>query len=137
MRPLLFVYGSLRPDLPGSRLDLLQSCQTLGPAQIRGRLYMARGYPALLDALQDRVQGQLLALRDHRAWGPLDAWEGCAEGLYRRLRRTVYPHKGRPVQAWVYLYGRSLRGCARIDSGDYGEWLRSRGETESANACRA
>ena len=126
MRPLLFVYGSLRPDLPGARLDLLKGCKALGPAEIRGRLFLARGYPALVDDPQARIQGQLLALSDHPAWGALDAWEGCAEGLYRRQRRTTYPQKGCPVQAWVYLYGRSLRGCARIDSSDYGQWMRSR-----------
>lgn len=124
----LFVYGKLRrsPCHPMHKLLVLHA-EFLGPAQTRGRIYDAGGYPGAVPSSheKDRIRGELYRLLRPRLVLPrLDAYECCgpdapAPFLYRRERLEVILADGRTVQAWAYLYNRPVEHLPRIHSGDF------------------
>jgi gamma-glutamylcyclotransferase (GGCT)/AIG2-like uncharacterized protein YtfP len=112
----LFAYGTLRE--PGRLAALLGPgvrWHALGPATIDGQLYDAGRYPALRRDPGPRaaIAGELIEFDDPAVFGRLDAYEGVGDGLYRRCAAVV-THRGHPVTAWVYVYGRSVAGLRRI-----------------------
>jgi len=121
----LFVYGTLRAASGGAMHRLLARHATFaGEASFAGQLYDAGAYPAVVSSAHpgDLVRGELYAIDAAGAdvlLRRLDEYEGCAEGLFRRERATVTAADGRPVRAWVYLYGRPTGRLRRIPSGDY------------------
>ncbi len=129
----VFVYGTLRRNCrSGAWHRLLGGARFLGAARVRGALYSAGPYPALVAAGPARpsrqwVEGELYRLASRRQWQRLDAYEGMGPRHrrpweYRRARVYVYPRgPGEPLEAWAYLYNRSTARLARIASGD---WLR-------------
>ena len=129
----LFVYGTLMASFGGTMHDLVARYATLlGGAAFAGRLYDAGMYPAAVpaaDSPRDRVRGELYRL-DSRTSADLlrqlDDYEGCAEGLFRRVRAVVTGDDRRPVEAWVYVYARSTAPLRRVESGD---WAAHRGTT--------
>ena len=139
---LLFVYGSLMPQLTSSfgkteRRRLAQSAMDLGHATTAGELLDLGQYPGLIcpakrgqdtqraqSNIQPRVAGRLLKLRRPAiTLGWLDRYEGITPGLaqcdYERVLRPVLcpTVAGEPLTAWVYAYTGSTIGSRRIRSG--------------------
>jgi len=107
----LFVYGTLKRGCKSNHL--LCRHAFLGEARtVPGyRLHRLDGYPGLVphpDALEG-VRGEVWLIDDHGI-RELDAFEGVAEGLYRRESVGLQPpHADTPVQA--YVYARPVEGC--------------------------
>jgi gamma-glutamylcyclotransferase (GGCT)/AIG2-like uncharacterized protein YtfP len=113
---LLFAYGTLQnPARRAAVIGRATPCRVVAEASIRGVLYDAGEYPVLRPsaAAEDRVPGVLLEL-DDGALECLDDYEGVASGLYRRERCPVELASGGAVDAWVYVYARSVTGLRRI-----------------------
>lgn len=122
IKPLLFVYGSLRR---GQRAHprLRPAALCLGRAWIVGRLYDCGRYAAALPSRQPaaRIQGELYRLTQPAALQALDCYEGCdplapRRGEYRREQVAVRLG-GRRLPAWVYWHNGPLQGAPRIRSG--------------------
>ena len=120
----MFVYGTLRRDVPGvARRLLMDSADYLDAGAFYGRLYDLGAYPALTPSTDpaDRVCGDVFALRTPRRTLPrLDRYEG--QGYRRRVGIVETQRHGR-VRAWVYLYLGSLEGQSPIAEGDYVAYL--------------
>jgi gamma-glutamylcyclotransferase (GGCT)/AIG2-like uncharacterized protein YtfP len=121
----LFVYGTLRRGDVAE--DVLHGCDWLGEATVAGVLYDIDGrFPALLlygDAL---VHGELW--RCPAALLPeLDAYEGAADGLFRRVGVEVTAGD-EAVACWTYAAGpalsRRLVSERRVASGRWGTGIR-------------
>ncbi len=129
----LFVYGTLRRMSGHDAHRLVATDAVLvGEGSLRGLLYAADGYPALVasDDAADLVRGEVYRLGGSgqcataSVLARLDEYEGCdplhpARGLFRRVRAEVALDDGRRVSAWVYLYNRDTTALRRIASGDY------------------
>lgn len=127
----LFVYGTLMTAAASSPLGQSQRAQlqavsrSIGPATISGLLYDLGSYPALVadDAAGGRVHGEVLLLASPDAtlaW--LDIYEGIdadrpEANEYARIRRQVKLADGSLIEAWVYVYCRSIVGLPLIKSG--------------------
>lgn len=119
----LFVYGTLRSNAAAA--DLLADCESIGEGTVAGILYDIDGrFPALLRYGTDRVRGEIwrcpaeLLLR-------LDAYEGTAEGLFRRVADDVETPDGARVACWLYAAGPALSYQLTPDRRvDGGEWQR-------------
>lgn len=98
--PWLFAYGTLGPRALGAGLDW-------SPDAVRGRLYDLGAYPVLVvpdDPDSGWVQGHVRGTSPGELEGPLDAYEGVADGLFRRIQTTT--RSGR--RAWVYVGARGV-----------------------------
>lgn len=123
----LFVYGSLRRGAPNNRAELLGAdAEFLGTGRVRGRLLDLGAYPGLVPAVtrEERVRGELYALRGRHALAALDAYEDYdprrpESSLFLRRETRVELDSGATMTAWAYWYaGPPARG-RRIISGDY------------------
>ena len=107
MTTLFFAYGTLAPEDSGSaRADGWTA------DRVRGRLFDLGPYPGLVDVddpTADWVEGYTRPILPEALAGPLDDYEGVAEGLYRRVAVTT--HAGQ--RAWVYVYARPIPASAR------------------------
>jgi gamma-glutamylcyclotransferase (GGCT)/AIG2-like uncharacterized protein YtfP len=119
MLSLLFVYGTLRPDIPDSKFSLIDGIATdVGRGRVWGRLVDLGAYPGLVlnaDGRVDRATGHwvLGEVFELSAVEPtllrLDRYEGCrlsdpmAVGFHRVEARVVLDG-GQVVPAWVYAY---------------------------------
>lgn len=97
----LFTYGTLmagdeRPS------PVLTGCDRVGTATVRGTLYDAGAYPALLLDGDDRVDGEIWRCPAH-VLPRLDQYEAVAEGLFRRVGLRVGD-----VACWTYVAGPRL-----------------------------
>lgn len=127
----LFVYGSLRSESnhPMSLL-LTKLAKHHGDASFNGQLYDAGSYPAAVDseATTDKVYGELYELFEpKKILTDLDNYEGynpqnTSESLFIRKKITIR-HSGKELQAWIYLFNRSVRDLHRIPSGNYLTYL--------------
>ncbi len=122
----LFVYGTLLRSVGHPMHRSLRAVANLvGEARVRGRLYMIEQYPGLvLDEAAGWVVGELYRLRDLAVLADLDEYEGMSPRdrqphQYRRVRRPVQRVDGGEHTAWIYEYGWSTEGRARIHSGDF------------------
>lgn len=128
----LFVYGTLRSDLPGSARPFVSrapfaalsaNADLVGPATVAGRLYAVAWYPGYVPArsTRERVAGEVWRLRfpDH-VFAALDAYE---EGEYVRVRTRVRMDGDRRIDAWTYQFAEGTDRAPRIPSGDYLAWL--------------
>lgn len=110
----LFVYGTLkRGHRAAARLAsqrFVGMAQT-GPGFV---LYALDGYPGLVREPEapEGVTGELW-LVDDAGLRDLDAYEGVAEGLYRRESIPIVAD-GLPDTAETYVYARTVAGRARI-----------------------
>jgi gamma-glutamylcyclotransferase (GGCT)/AIG2-like uncharacterized protein YtfP len=106
---LLFAYGTLMP-VDAQAAAAAQEGWT--PDAVRGRLFDLGAYPALID-LGDPgagwVEGFVRAVDRHELEGPLDSWEGVAEGVYRRVESLTRNNRA----VWVYVYSLPLPPEAR------------------------
>lgn len=123
----LFVYGSLRRDVPGGRPELLGAgAQFLGHGRVRGRLLDLGAYPGLVAPVtrNDQVRGELYELGDDRAFGRLDAYEDFdprhpERSLFLRREARVKLDAGQTMTAWAYFYAGPIELGRRISSGDF------------------
>jgi putative glutamine amidotransferase len=128
VKPLLFVYGTLRPGhAPASVAAYVDRCVCRGDACVAGRLYDLRNYPgAILEGASDdlRIHGQILELPDEAALRRLDAYEGydpndLPNSLFVRTECDVIADDGSRRRAWIYVYNRDVRDARPIHSGRY------------------
>jgi len=115
----LFVYGTLRRGAAMHALLDPGGADWVGPARMRGRLYDLGAFPGFGDGrVGEWVKGELYRLVGDPAalFDALDRYEGRA---FRREVREAVRDGGARVPAFVYCFAGSLRGRARIESGDY------------------
>lgn len=131
---LLFTYGTLRRAAGHAAHRLLaDSAELVGNGSVRGRLYDAGEFPALVpDPKGAEVRGEV-----YRVFGPpgifarLDQYEGFDPvspdtSEFRRDLVPVAMNDQRTVTAWAYVYQRPLFDLQPIPHGDYARFLRER-----------
>ena len=111
--PLLFAYGTLRDAGMRDRVLRGAPSREIGPGSVAGVLYDLGEYPGLV-AGDERVPGVVIELADDAALARLDEYEDVGSGLYVRRRTTVRLDGGEEIEAWVYLYNRSVEGRRQI-----------------------
>jgi gamma-glutamylcyclotransferase (GGCT)/AIG2-like uncharacterized protein YtfP len=122
----LFVYGTLLSTAGhpmGARLQ--REARLIGSATIQGRLFSLGRYPGAVEVAgaDSLVHGELYALNTPAVtlkW--LDAYEGILpanreESPYERVVRPVRLASGATVDAWVYLYRKSVRLWPEVKDG--------------------
>jgi gamma-glutamylcyclotransferase (GGCT)/AIG2-like uncharacterized protein YtfP len=122
----LFVYGTLLSTAGhpmGARL--LREGRLIGAATVRGRLYSLGRYPGLVesDRAASLVHGEVFALKlPAVAFKWLDAYEGILPGKpegnpYERVIRPVRLATGQTIDAWIYLYRKSVQLRPEVKGG--------------------
>ncbi|PPK88305.1 gamma-glutamylcyclotransferase (GGCT)/AIG2-like uncharacterized protein YtfP [Neolewinella xylanilytica] len=127
----LFVYGTLRSDIPSSMSKFLRRRATLvGKATVVGRLVDLGGYPGFITG-EGTTKGELYRIGEEQAaetWQMLDAYEGVS-GLdsdhYRRVVVDVQVGDGGRFRAQTYEYQQSAEGKTEIPHGDYPPFYRN------------
>ena len=114
---LLFVYGTLKSGFDNRWARLLRAnAHLMGPAEIQGKLFRMRGYPALRVTLGSAtVHGELWQIRGDglRLFARLDEYEGAR---YRRVELNI-TCGGRRYRAFVYEWRWRLPEQRRIADG--------------------
>lgn len=126
----LFVYGTLRSDIPSSMSKFLRRRSAfIGKATTEGRLIDLGGYPGFLTG-GGTVKGELYRINQEQAeetWQLLDAYEGVS-GLsseeYCRTTVDVRVAGGGKFTAHTYEYQQPSEGKAEISNGDYPPFYR-------------
>jgi len=113
---LFFLYGTLKDRSLLAAAVGKVSVRSVGNGTVRGTLYNAGDYPALVLGGTCEVPGELFEVSDfdavvHR----LDAYEGVAQGLYSRQRTRVNTTDETRL-AWAYVYEGDVDGLPTIDS---------------------
>lgn len=111
----LFVYGTLGSGFRNVwARRLWKDNRNLGPARVRGRLYLLDSYPVMTPARAagEWVSGELVDGRGLLRW--LDRYEGPE---FRRRVRTVHTADGKTRRAWTYLFQLPTAGRRRIWTG--------------------
>ena len=144
MNDLLFVYGTLRPELHHVMSRKLARKSTfLGRGRVNAELYDLGHYPGLI--LPERigptdlphsddqtwVWGEVYALHPESAtetWHILDHYEGChlddpQPHEYVRQKLPVTLQDGQVVEAWAYIIQSLPPSAVRVLSGDYLKWV--------------
>lgn len=114
--PLLFAYGTLQEARQRDAVLGGAPTRVVGRGSVAGTLYDLGEFPGLVAGGAARVPGTLIELPDETVLPLLDAYEGIADGLYRRVRATVQLDSGAEVAAWLYVYLRPVAGCRRLDA---------------------
>jgi gamma-glutamylcyclotransferase (GGCT)/AIG2-like uncharacterized protein YtfP len=115
---LVFTYGTLKES--GRLRTMLRDVtrwRIVGYGTVQGRLYDTGPYPAfgMSNDTADRVPGVLIKVESGAAaLARLDEYEDVATGLYERRRMPVRLDDVTTLDAWVYVYRRSVDGFARI-----------------------
>ncbi len=126
----LFVYGTLRSDIPSSMSKFLRRRAALvGKATAAGRILDLGGYPGFVSG-GGTVKGELYKINAEEAeetWQLLDSYEGVS-GLatedYRKITIEVRVAGGGQFRATTYEYQQSVSGRAEIPHGDYPPFYR-------------
>ncbi len=113
-------------DHPMAQL-LSRSADFIGEARCRGRLYLVKHYPGLVesDDADDVVFGELFRLRQPiELLREFDMYEACGEGFrapteYVRRMLPVTRAGGAVSEAWTYLYNWPVDRLPRIASGRF------------------
>jgi gamma-glutamylcyclotransferase (GGCT)/AIG2-like uncharacterized protein YtfP len=126
----LFVYGTLMRGFehPMARL-LSRSADFIGEARCRGRLYLVKHYPGLVesDAAGDIVFGEVYRLRARdELLREFDMYEACGADFpeptqYVRKVLPVSLDDGAASEAWTYIYNWPVAHLPRIASGRFME----------------
>ena len=103
----LFVYGSLRDpavrtSLLGERPELTTQSATL-PGYAR-QTVPGFGYPFIVPAADDHVDGELIVGLHAADYALLDEYEDVSDGLYARVQVEVETPGG-ACPAWTYVKG--------------------------------
>ena len=122
----LFVYGTLMRgfDHPMARL-LSRSADFVGEARCRGRLYLVKHYPGLVESDEpaDIVFGEVYRLRARdELLREFDMYEACGADFpeptqYVRKMLPVALDDGAASEAWTYIYNWPVAHLPRIASG--------------------
>lgn len=98
MSTLLFVYGTLKRGCCNHTRLAGQRFVGLARTMPGHRLHDMGGYPGLVAASEESggVEGEIWSV-DAKALSQLDAFEGVAEGLYRRAPVALQPPFDQPV----------------------------------------
>jgi gamma-glutamylcyclotransferase (GGCT)/AIG2-like uncharacterized protein YtfP len=117
--PYLFVYGSLtRRGDKEARKPLAEGGQFLREGSLRGRLYLAEGWPAAVPSgdEDERVHGEVYELRDPATTlALLDAWEG--PGYERALCPVLFKDQGFEIECWAWTWKGPVDEARRIADG--------------------
>ncbi|MDD4680459.1 MAG: gamma-glutamylcyclotransferase, partial [Clostridia bacterium] len=107
----LFVYGTLMKS--NSYQGYVGDYEFRGKASLTGyALYDLGQYPGIIEDKEERVEGELLCI-DEDKLADIDAYE--AEGcLYKRKMVKVHTQQDEPVEAFTYVYNKSLDGKRKI-----------------------
>ena len=135
MSQLIFFYGTLMTPFnrPGrTRVD--SQLIFKGHGRIGAALFDLGMYPAAVPADHEDVwvRGEIYEMVNAAAvLQVLDDIEGYKStepdtSLYSRRLTRVTLDRGGVVEAWAYFYNAPLGQAARIDSGDYLEYLKAR-----------
>ena len=124
----LFVYGTLMRgfDHPMARL-LSANADFIGGATCRGRLYLVKHYPGLVesDNADDIVFGEVYRLRARdELLREFDMYEACGADFpeptqYVRKMLLVALSDGTADEAWTYIYNWPVAHLPRIASGRF------------------
>ena len=130
----LFVYGTLRSDIPSSMSKFLRRrARLIGKATVSGRLVDLGGYPGFISG-EGTTKGELYCIDEDRAvetWQMLDAYEGVTgteDEDYRRITIDVRVAGGGRFTAFTYEYQLPAGGKAEIPNGDYPPYYRNNPE---------
>ncbi len=118
MTPPLFVYGTLKRSVDGTRHRLLREARFADTASISGELYDLGAYPGVYrnGSSSHRVDGELYelpSLHSERVLEALDRYEG---GEFIRKRIYVTLRGGRRRVAWSYLLRRRPDASPKPDA---------------------
>lgn len=125
MKTLLFVYGTLHPEIaPPAMQPLVRQLTRVGEGSMAGALYDLGDFPGAIADSQGTVHGTVYELSDRTLLQKFDEYEGFEKknprgSLFLRRRACVQIQGGERVRCWVYLYNQSLGSAAKIDSGVY------------------
>ena len=124
----LFVYGTLMRgfDHPMARL-LSRSADFIGEATCRGRLYLVKHYPGLVESEEpaDIVFGEVYRLRARdELLREFDMYEACGADFpeptqYVRKMLEISLNDGTADEAWTYIYNWPVAHLPRIASGRF------------------
>lgn len=128
---LIFLYGSLLPQAPGSRHALVGKSRRVSAGWIHGKLYHLGGYPGAIESLdpRSRVWGEVYEMETpQESLARLDRYEGFVPESpsgceFVRKDARVELEDGRSVDAWVYYYNLETRELPMIPGGDYIKFL--------------
>jgi gamma-glutamylcyclotransferase (GGCT)/AIG2-like uncharacterized protein YtfP len=133
----LFVYGTLKRQSkhPMAKRLMMQS-EFTGEATIGGKLFSLGSYPglALIGGPADLVHGEVVRLRTPElSFRWIDEYEGCGPNVpephyFRRVVVPVALRSGATLDAWVYVYLKSISPARHIPGG------RWKGPSAYANA---
>ncbi|WP_116126555.1 gamma-glutamylcyclotransferase [Lewinella sp. IMCC34183] len=127
----LFVYGTLRSDIPSSMSKFLRRRAALvGKATTAGHLIDLGGYPGFVRG-SGKTTGELYRINADQAeetWQLLDAYEGVS-GLateeYGKVEIDVQVAGGGKFRARTYAYQLPHAGKTEIPHGDYPPFYRN------------
>jgi gamma-glutamylcyclotransferase (GGCT)/AIG2-like uncharacterized protein YtfP len=132
---LIFFYGTLMTPFnrPG-RVRVDSQLMFKGHGRIVAALFDLGMYPAAVPADHNdaRVRGEVYEMANAAAvLRVLDEIEGYRPtepdaSLYTRVLAQVTLDDGCVVNAWAYFYTAPVRDAARIECGDYLEYLKAR-----------
>jgi gamma-glutamylcyclotransferase (GGCT)/AIG2-like uncharacterized protein YtfP len=132
MPQYLFSYGTLQPGLAPPEIEpLVARFQLVGRASVNGFLYEFGDYPgAVLSSAEEKVWGQIFVLPDdsdlisrldqYEEFDPLD----IKNSQFVRQKCEATLEIGEVVQAWIYVYNRSVDDGQRILNGDFAKLRR-------------
>jgi gamma-glutamylcyclotransferase (GGCT)/AIG2-like uncharacterized protein YtfP len=121
----LFVYGTLKSTYQHPmHQSLLRYAMYAGEGFFMGKLYRIDWYPGMVasDNEQDKVFGELYEIVNEQAlFELLDEYEDYRPADedtsdYLRRKVTIYKNKT-PLEAWTYLYNKSVMGLEVLVSG--------------------
>lgn len=119
----LFVYGTLLQDFNNAISRFLTEQATfVAKGYFNGKLFEVDNFPGaiLTNVESEKVFGSLYKISDsHKTFEVLDAYEGVADGLYKRLLVEAYLDSGNSVKTWAYIFNHSTKHLKQISSGDY------------------
>ncbi|PWG80382.1 gamma-glutamylcyclotransferase family protein [Pararcticibacter amylolyticus] len=125
----LFVYGTLLHTSNYFGALLNHHACLYSEGHIKGRLYHAGEYPALITDPESEswVYGKIFRLQQqNKIWKELDEYEGFGPGFsqpneFVRVKRTVCTGK-ECLECWLYQYNLSSENLPLIESGRYGQY---------------
>ncbi|MBA3272025.1 MAG: gamma-glutamylcyclotransferase [Acidobacteria bacterium] len=139
MADFVFFYGTLMTPFnrPG-RQRVNTKMAFAGRGHIRAALFDLGIYPAAIPTDDGgAVRGEVYEMLDQAAvLDTLDDVEGYRatepeRSLYTRALTDVTLDDGSVTPAWAYFYNAPLGGAQRIESGDYLEHLKYKGEADT------
>lgn len=114
-KEIVFVYGTLRKDLPWNHLLKTSSFLGEGKTKEKFALY-ADGISFVIENNKiSNITGELYEV-DSKILKILDSLEGHPDWYCRK--KTTIISKDKEIEAWLYFYPRKIKGLL-INSGDY------------------